>query len=246
MIMPENNTKKYSKKRTVYLLSGLCVLAAAAGVWGALSSINTPTPEPPSASLENENNQIEWKFTIPNRNPTEAEANNPVKNIPDERTNPTETEVQSTEPDLNTPFTGTYGLPMGTDITSDYSNGEMVRNETSGDWRAHNGIDFGGAEGNNIIAVQDGVVVSASTDSLWGFVVEIDHGKGLVARYCGLSENNKLEKGQKVKMYDIIGTLGNVPIESADGPHLHFEVKVNGEFVDPLAAMNKSGGDEGQ
>lgn len=79
-----------------------------------------------------------------------------------------------------------------------------------------------------------------------GNVVEIDHGKGLVARYCGLSDKNLPKAGDEVEQFDHIGTLDTVPVEAADGAHLHFTVAINGKTVDPLEAMNKLGQGDSQ
>ncbi|MCR5484454.1 MAG: M23 family metallopeptidase, partial [Clostridiales bacterium] len=78
------------------------------------------------------------------------------------------------------------------------------------------------------------------SDELWGTVMVIDHGNGVTAKYCGLSSELSLKKGDSVQKYQIIGRLGRIPIESADGTHLHFEMTVNGETVDPLEALNKN------
>ena len=95
-------------------------------------------------------------------------------------------------------------------------------------------------------AIQNGRVAKVYSDPLWGNVVEIDHGKGLVARYCGLSDKNLPKAGDEVEQFDHIGTLGTVPVEAADGAHLHFTVAINGKTVDPLEAMNKLGQGDSQ
>ena len=134
----------------------------------------------------------------------------------------------------------------GAKVYTDYSADEMVKNKTTNDWRVHNGIDFGGAQGNDVIAIQNGRVAKVYSDPLWGNVVEIDHGKGLVARYCGLSDKNLPKAGDEVEQFDHIGTLDTVPVEAADGAHLHFTVAINGKTVDPLEAMNKLGQGDSQ
>ncbi|MDY4700807.1 MAG: hypothetical protein SO363_06520, partial [Oscillospiraceae bacterium] len=52
--------------------------------------------------------------------------------------------------------------------------------------------------------------------------------------------------GDEVEQFDHIGTLGTVPVEAADGAHLHFTVAINGKTVDPLEAMNKLGQGDSQ
>ena len=130
-----------------------------------------------------------------------------------------------------------FVLPLGETVDKAFSNGEMVQSKTMGDWRAHNGVDFRGTVGDPVIAVNNGIVKAVYDDVLWGTVVEIDHGKGLLARYCGLGKGSTVEVGARVKINDRIGNLGAIPIESADEVHLHFETRQDGKAVDPFEAM---------
>lgn len=130
-----------------------------------------------------------------------------------------------------------FSLPMGNTVDKPFSNGEMVQSKTMGDWRAHNGVDFRGTVGDPVIAVNNGIVKAVYDDVLWGTVVEIDHGQGLLARYCGLGKGSTAEVGAQVKINDRIGNLGTIPMESADEIHLHFEMRQDGKAVDPFAAM---------
>ena len=131
-----------------------------------------------------------------------------------------------------------FVLPLGGTVDKAFSNGEMVQSKTMGDWRAHNGVDFRGTVGDPVIAVNNGIVKAVYDDVLWGTVVEIDHGKGLLARYCGLGKGSTVEVGARVKINDRIGNLGAIPIESADEVHLHFETRQDGKAVDPFEAMD--------
>ena len=189
MIDNSFNKKSFFRSKGIYILAALCILAAGAGVWGAMRVAKTPTD---NSSTEHSSRQYNIEYSVPQE--TLTQANNPVKNIPDDRTTaPAQTTKENDS--KNTPYTGSYALPMGTDIRKDYSADEMVKNKTTNDWRVHNGIDFGGAQGNDVIAIQNGRVAKVYSDPLWGNVVEIDHGKGLVARYCGLSDKNLPKAG---------------------------------------------------
>lgn len=133
----------------------------------------------------------------------------------------------------------TFSLPLEAGIAKAYSNGEMVQSKTMGDWRVHNGVDFKGTVGDAVKAINNGVVKAVYDDVLWGTVVEIDHGQGMVAKYCGLGKGSTPEVGEKVKINDRVGNLGTIPIESADDVHLHLEILQDGKAVEPLAAMGK-------
>lgn len=130
-----------------------------------------------------------------------------------------------------------FSLPLLSEVDKPFSGGDMVQSKTMGDWRVHNGVDFRGTVGDQVRAVNNGVVKAVYDDVLWGTVVEIDHGNGLVARYCGLGKGSTAAVGDKVKINDRIGNLGSVPVESADEVHLHFEIRQDGTAVDPMPIL---------
>ena len=99
-------------------------------------------------------------------------------------------------------------------------------------------MDFKGEKGQKIKALADGTILSIENDALWGKVVTIDHGFGIKSRYCGI-EPGDIEKGQKVEVSEVIGTLGDIPCELLDGPHLHLEITVNGAYTDPVEAIGR-------
>ncbi|HUH08856.1 MAG TPA: peptidoglycan DD-metalloendopeptidase family protein [Egibacteraceae bacterium] len=97
--------------------------------------------------------------------------------------------------------------------------------------RFHAGIDIGGGSGAPIYAAEDGVVVSAGTRGGYGNAVVIDHGGGLATLYAHQSRI-AVSGGQSVARGQIIGYIGSTGYST--GPHLHFEVRVNGEPQNPL------------
>lgn len=107
------------------------------------------------------------------------------------------------------------------------------------EWRTHTGLDLHGSMGDPIIAVQDGtVVVSQKTDNGgYGIYVDIDHGNGIKTRYGHMSRNI-VNVGEVVKQGQVIGYVGSTG--TSTGPHLHFEVRVNDEAVDPEKYINSS------
>lgn len=220
--------RKYS---SIYFALFVCLAAIATGV---AVSVKTAVSKP--TTQETDFTRITYKWSVPD---TEAKVNAPVTDVADERTAAEEKTSGALE--KNKPYSGDFALPMGSDIIKDYSNGEMVRSKTMGDWRVHNGVDFGGSAGNDVVAVSDGTVTAVREDSFWGTTVEIDHGNGMTVRYCGMKSGSCLPQGSRVEKYDKIGTLGHIPVEISDGDHLHLEVLIDGETVDPLKALNKVG-----
>lgn len=167
--------------------------------------------------------------------------NEAVTGVKDERYNESKAAEESTQPaEPAMSRADSFVMPLSHGFLKDYSDGELVLSKTMGDWRAHTGVDFSGEADEKVRAINNGVVISVTNDALWGTVVEIDHLDGMVARYCGLNGDDPVKEGTKVSAGDIIGSLGNLPIESADGTHLHLEIKLDGVYVDPIEAMGKS------
>lgn len=225
--------KKTSKtslgKLGLYTLLLLAITAIGIGSYAAMKS-ESPAPQlPTEIDWDNQGGtvgaeKIETKITVmPTENVTESE---PI--------------AEATQAKDNLPYTGSFTLPLGTEILKDYSDGEMVSSKTMGDWRIHNGIDFTGKDGSEIFAIQRGKVTDVYEDEMWGTVIVIDHGNDIVAKYCGLKKDSTVKKGDTVSKGQTVGKLGTIPIEQADGAHLHLEITVNGKNVDPLAAMNRA------
>ena len=76
-------------------------------------------------------------------------------------------------------------------------------------------------------------------------MLELDFGNGATAKYCGLQfDSITLSVGDSVKQGDTVGVLGKIPVEAKDDCHLHYEMRINGEIVDPLEAMGRGGTEE--
>ena len=95
----------------------------------------------------------------------------------------------------------------------------------------HSGIDFRGDYGSAIRATAGGLVVTAGMNGGYGNMVEIDHGNGLSTRYAHMSAISVTE-GMTITTGTIVGRLGSTG--RSTGPHLHYEVRVNDDAIDPL------------
>lgn len=102
--------------------------------------------------------------------------------------------------------------------------------------KLHTGIDIGISYGKNIVAAQSGKVIHSGWLGGYGKVVMIDHGGGIVTLYAHNS-SIVVKEGQQVKRGQTISKCGSTGMST--GPHLHFEVRENGQYVDPLKYVKK-------
>lgn len=100
----------------------------------------------------------------------------------------------------------------------------------------HEGLDFTARTGTPIRAAADGIVTTASNTSAYGNLVKLNHGAGLETRYAHASKllvkpGERVVKGQKIAL---VGSTGR-----STGPHLHYEIRLNGHALDPRKYLNK-------
>jgi murein DD-endopeptidase MepM/ murein hydrolase activator NlpD len=164
----------------------------------------------------------------------EIEVNTPITNVPDEREE--ETITTTTAPILTVEFS----FPLKDSIIKEFSRDELVKNNTTGDWRIHKGIDIKGASGDRINAIDDGTVTELTHNALWGTTVTVDHGNGFEAKYYGLRKDSTVKPGDEVKKNGKIGLLDEIPLEKDDGIHLHLELYKDGVAVSPSDYLGKS------
>jgi murein DD-endopeptidase MepM/ murein hydrolase activator NlpD len=110
-----------------------------------------------------------------------------------------------------------------------------------GEWRNHTGTDYAAAEGTPVRAIGDGVVIFAGRKGGYGNMIDIRHRNGMVSRYGHMRGfASGIRPGSRVTMGSTIGYVGMTGW--ATGPHLHFEIRVNGVARDPkLALQSRSG-----
>ncbi|HKL94751.1 MAG TPA: M23 family metallopeptidase [Clostridia bacterium] len=137
------------------------------------------------------------------------------------------------------PSTGTVGEG------GSYSTVSVVYNQTTGDFRTHQGVDFFSETDANVYAACNGVVDEVvKGDLLLGNYVIIKHAEGYESRYYSLDADIKVAVGQTVTKGDIIGIMSNsMPLEENSGAHLHFEMAKAADAqsmpldIDPLTVI---------
>ena len=127
--------------------------------------------------------------------------------------------------------TGQLSAPVNAPITSNF--GWRIH-PIYGTRRLHAGTDFGVDEGTPVHAADGGVVVEAGWVSGYGYTVIIDHGNGMSTLYAHNSDV-AVSPGQTVSKGQVVSYSGNTG--GSTGPHLHFEVRINGEPTDPMGYL---------
>ena len=123
----------------------------------------------------------------------------------------------------------------GVRLSSDFG---MRTHPVLGGYRMHKGIDLSSPTGSPVFATADGVIARADWFGSYGLFIQIEHGGALETRYGHLSRLNVAE-GQLVHKGDLIGYVGTTG--RSTGPHLHYEVRVEGVAVNPVPYLQGEG-----
>ena len=189
----------------------IAILCITAVVVGILSATlkNEPQTEQPPASDNSQN------------------TNPPADETPDEK--PVEEKLK-----LSSPTVG--------EMVKGHSHDTPVFSDTLDEWRVHTGIDISAEDGAPVVAAADGMVSAIYDDPMLGRTVEVTHTQNIKTVYSNLTVEDAafISVGDYVKCGDRIGTVGDTSIsELADEPHLHFEVKLGDQAVNPLDYMSE-------
>lgn len=135
-----------------------------------------------------------------------------------------------------------FGNPFDTSWLGMVTSGYGYRvHPITGEKDLHRGVDLAAAEGTPIKAIQDGRVVSAGEAGSYGMCVVIEDENGYQSRYAHCASIS-VTTGQEVKRGDVIATVGSTG--QSTGPHLHLEIMLNGEYLNPYYFVD-NGGDGG-
>ena len=159
----------------------------------------------------------------------------PVPGKDDDKSTVTEPSAQPTQPKaaLKT------GAPVAGQTVSVYAMDCLSYNETTRDWRVHNGVDIAAEEGAEVCAAADGIVYTTYKDDSMGMTVVIRHDGGYTTQYSSLAEELLVSAGDSVKLGQAIGCVGSTAlIETAIGPHVHFSVTYRDEQMDPAEFLS--------
>lgn len=153
---------------------------------------------------------------------------------PDKETKP-ETERTDAEPE-----SVTFTLPADGKVITSHSMKVPVFSATMNDYRTHAGVDIVSETGGEVRAAADGTVEEIWEDPMMGWSMRVSHAGGFESVYRNLSPDfpEGIEQGAKVAAGQTVGAVGeSALIECEEEPHLHFELKLAGEYVDPAEYM---------
>lgn len=152
---------------------------------------------------------------------------------------PEESLVPSSAPQQTQPEKLRTAPPLSGSVTTLYAMDSLSYNETTRDWRVHNGVDYPGELGDPVSAAADGTVISVREDDSLGTTVVLRHTGGYETTYQNLEESVPVQLGDKVVLGQTIGSVGATALtESAIGPHVHFSVAYQDMPMDPADFLN--------
>ena len=218
--------KKFSENisgKGYYIALILC--AVAIGISGYLYYRNAEEPEPQLQDPTEQNQQVNATVDpVINPDPTQPDTTTPGGN---------ETPSPSGKPMKTV-------APVEGQTVAEYAMDCLSYNQTTRDWRTHNGIDIAAEAGTAVCSAADGTVYTVYTDETMGTTVVIRHEGGYMTRYASLAEEVSVKPGDAVTMGQKIGCVGNTALlESGIGDHVHFAVTCNDATVDPLQFLEQ-------
>lgn len=252
---------KFLSSKSFYVAAAVCLVGAGAATWVAVDRtvhgiedsnqqlIESETQwndSPQAAQLEEvDQKQSGIKQESPASSASSSSA--PPSSKPSSSSASSTASASSAVPAANTESSAAqaksstlaYALPVKSEIINAFSNGELMKNTTLNDWRTHDGIDLAAEKGADVLAAADGTVSSIRSDPLWGTVMTIDHADGNQTIYSGLDQATPVKEGDAVMARQVIGTVEGVPCEISDASHLHFAIKTDGQWVDPLSVLQQ-------
>lgn len=245
-----NTQKKQNKILLATLVFILATAAVLVAVTGSANRKNPPENPPLDTRTEDEGaketNSPSPVVTPEKITPSEGETKGNGNSA--ESANKTDAPVESSEEDKEVSSVldkelPKFSAPIDNVVIKGYSDNVPVFSYTMNDYRTHDGLDFAASPGTPVLSAADGVICEIKDDPMMGATIAVQHSGGAITKYKGLSVDSldMHNIGDSVKMGDVIGAVGDTAlIESAEESHLHFEMTIEGEHVDPAEYMQVS------
>lgn len=220
----ESKVAKFIAGKGFYVVLAVCMAVIGVAAYSAMEK-TTPQPFIEESGTE-ENNQIYIPETF-------EDDSQEIKLQGDNNQSESNDATDVTD-ETNPPI---YIMPIEGTILKHFSPDTLIYSATYNDMRIHTGVDISPTVANVVVSAFSGTVIDVDENTNFGTVITIDHGDGVMLSYCGL-KNVTVKNGDIVDSEEILGEIGTVLNESADKPHLHLELMINGEYADPLSLFD--------
>lgn len=231
----ENNSPKKNNKG-FYAALGVCLVAVGVAAWTTYDSVvKYANPQDTSSYSASPTGRTQSGVAAEQ----DKESSQPQSAAPSQAAVSSKAPEQTASSKPEQPAKQTaakpaaYVYPVSETITKNFSGENPIFSDTMQDWRVHSGTDFEAKIGDPVKAIDAGKVTDLYADNNLGNIAVIEHSGGITAYYCGLGDTFLVKKGAAVTAGQKIGSVGVVPIESVEKPHLHLEIKENGKLIDP-------------
>ncbi|MBQ7288885.1 MAG: M23 family metallopeptidase [Clostridia bacterium] len=229
----KEKTKTFFKQKGFYLVCCACLVAVGMAAWSATAPISTKDSDSSASLTSSESSETPSSSTVSVVSEVAPTAK-PESNVPK---TPHSTVQSATESAATAPAAKYFVMPVTGSILKDFNSEMLQYSETFRDMRIHRGVDIACEKGTSVFAAGDGTVTFTGFDSMLGNVVKIDHGNGVLAVYCGLNAKLSVKEGDTVTSKTQVGIVGDIPEESVEQTHFHFEMYKDGIAVSPLKLL---------
>ncbi len=246
--------RKSHKGKTFYIALFICLAAVTAAAWSTYESVKDFIAPPksdcqpqhtPKAANKGNSKDVNKNSILEERK--EGKSNHRDRKLipyaPEKKATVNSDSTQESPENLQAVSAEKSDLliiyPAGNTVIKEFSDGKPVYSKTMGDWRAHDGSDFKADEGSVIKSITGGTVKDIYNDPSYGTTIVIEHDAKFTAYYSGLGETILVQKGQRVKSGQEIGSVTKVPCEITEEPHLHLMIYKDDKFIDPLLVLEK-------
>lgn len=155
---------------------------------------------------------------------------------PQDKKESTEYETEVIRVAAPTVFSLAY--PVEGEIGLEFSPNNLIYSKTLQEWTVHNGVDIEAKRGTPVKASESGIVENITETTDKGIEIVISHENGYKTIYSNLSSKDMVKVGDKVTKGQAISGIGNTSaFEYYEPDHLHFEIKKDGEFINPLDVL---------
>ncbi|MBQ9375969.1 MAG: M23 family metallopeptidase [Ruminococcus sp.] len=215
---------KLLQKKGLYITLGACLLAVGGAGIAAYNNAVSKVSDNISFSIEKNASSL-----------SHLQADEKTSGVEKDK----DSSLSDSSSQVSVPKTQPNVMPVNGEIINPFSNGNLVKSKTLGVWKTHDGIDIKAENGTQVKAMNRGVVTRIWEDALWGNCMTIDHGDGIIGYYYNLAKAMTVIEGDEVDSGEVIGAVGDsAEIEAAEPSHLHFGLKRNGNWIDPVTFIN--------